>query len=257
MIDVHSHIIYGVDDGSKSLEQSLEIIKESYNAGFDKIIATPHYIEDYYEVDKIDINNRINTIKQELKKINCPIEIIQGNEIYITENINQLIEDKKATSINDNKYVLFELPLNAEAMNLNRVIYQILSKGRIPILAHPERYPFVQKDPNVLIPLIEDGVIIQSNFGSIVGQYKKSAEITLKKMLEHNMVHLLGSDVHRPNTIYSGIDQCLESIEKIIGKNKLEEIVNINPEMVIRGETIEVSNPIPIKNSLFKNIFKK
>ena len=257
MIDVHSHIVFDVDDGSKSLEQSIEIIKQGYEAGFDTIIATPHYIEDYYDENKQEISRRIDIIKKELEKQDCPMEIIQGNEIYITENINQLLDENKASSINNGRYVLFELPLNAEALNLNRVVYQMLEKGRIPILAHPERYPFVQKDPNVLIPLIEEGVIIQSNYGSIIGQYRKDAQVTVKKMLQHNMVHLLGSDVHRPNSIYLGIEGALEELEKLIGTDKVKEITEYNPQKIINGETIDIDNPTIIKKGIFSNLFNK
>ena len=256
MIDVHSHIVFGVDDGSRSIEESIEIIKEAYNKGFKKIIATPHYMEEYYENDVKEINSRISQINAQLRKIHCDIQILHGNEIYITENITQLLENKKATSLNGQQYVLFELPLNAESMNLNSVIYQILEVGGVPVLAHPERYSFVQKDPNVLLPLIESGVLIQSNYGSIIGQYKKEAQSTLKKMLEHKMVHLLGSDVHRPQTIYTKIDQCVEEMEKIVGKDYVDLITTIYPQKVINGEEIEIIEPIPVKTSFFKNLFQ-
>ena len=257
MIDVHSHIVFGVDDGSRTIEESIEIIKEAYKAGFKKIVATPHYMEEYYENDAKEIRKRIVEIQNHLKEINCNIEILQGNEIYIADNMTELLENQKATTLNNQQYVLFELPLNAEVMNLNSVVYQILEIGGVPILAHPERYPFVQKDPNVLIPLIEKGVLMQSNYGSIIGQYRKAAQITIKKMLEHNMVHFLGSDVHRPQTIYPKIHECMEEIEKIVGKENLELITTINPNKAINGEKIEIDEPIPINESFLKKLFHK
>lgn len=255
MIDIHSHIIFEVDDGAKSLEQSIKILEEAKKVGFEKIIVTPHYIEGYYEKDKKEIENRIGTIKEELEKVNCSLEILQGNEIYITDQINELLEKEKASTLNNKQYVLFELPLNAETMNLTEVVYQILEKGRIPILAHPERYPFVQKDPNQLLPLIEEGVLIQSNYGSIIGQYGKESQKTIKKMLEHNMVHLLGSDVHRPNTIYKRMEEALQEITKIVGRQKAEDLTTNYPEQIITGQTIEIENPIPVKTTFFSKIF--
>lgn len=257
MIDVHTHIVFGVDDGSRSIDESIEIIKEAYKSGFKKIIATPHYIEEYYENDVKEINRRISEINNQLGKIHCDIQVLHGNEIYITENITKLIENKKATSLNGQQYILFELPLNAEAMNLNSVICQILEVGGVPVLAHPERYSFVQKDPNVLLPLIESGVLMQSNFGSIIGQYKKEAQITLKKMLEHQMVHLLGSDVHRPQTIYSKIGDCIEEMKSIAGNDYVDLITTVNPQKVINGEKVEIIEPIPIKTNFFKGLFRK
>ena len=255
MIDVHSHIIFDVDDGSKSIEQSIEILQEASSVGFEKVIVTPHYIEEYYEMDKEEIAARIEILKEELEKIDCNIEIIQGNEIYITNNINELLQNEQAVAINDKKYVLFELPLNSEAMNLNEVVYQILEQGRIPILAHPERYPFVQKDPNVLLDLIENGVLIQCNYGSIIGQYGKQVRNTIKKMLEHNMVHLLGSDVHRPRTVYPKTEEAIEEIGKIINEETLENITSIYPQLVIEGKNIDLPNPKPIKTTIFSKLF--
>ena len=254
MIDVHSHIVFGVDDGAETIEQSIEMIKEANLAGFDKVIATPHYMDSYYEINKNEINSRIMQINNELQQINCSTQILQGNEIYFTRDINELIDDEKATTLAESKYVLFELPLNSELINLDQIIYQILEKGRIPVLAHPERYAFVQKNPNVLIPLIENGVIIQCNYGSIIGRYNENARKTIKKMLEHNMVHLLGSDAHRQNGIYLEIPSAIEEIENIIGQSKTYEITTTNPEMIINGEEIEIEDPTPIKMSFFDKL---
>ena len=239
MIDVHSHIVFGVDDGSKNIEQSIQIIKEGYEAGFKTIIATPHYMVDAYEVNKEEIANRINELEERLQEENCPVQILQGNEIYITENINELLELNKAVTLCDSKYVLFELPLNAEVMNLNQIIYQILEKNRVPILAHPERYPFVKKNPKALFELAENGVLFQCNYGSAIGQYGHDAKKTLKKLLKYNLVSLFGSDVHRPNTIYPNIDEALEKIKKLIGEEKLYELTTLNPEKIINNQDID------------------
>lgn len=255
MIDMHSHIIYEVDDGAKSIEQSLQILKEAHKVGFEKIVVTPHYMEGYYEKEKQEIKEKIEILKEELKKIECPIEILQGNEIYITDEINELLEQDKVSTLNNKQYVLFELPLNAEPMNLTEVIYQILEKGKTPILAHPERYPFVQRDPNQLLSLIEEGVLLQANYGSILGQYGKESKKTIKTMLEHNMVHLLGSDVHRPNTIYPEIEEAMQEIVKLAGKRKAKELTTDYPEQIITGQTVEIENPIPVKTTFFSKLF--
>lgn len=247
MIDVHSHIVFEVDDGSKSIEQSLQMLHEARKIGFDKIIVTPHYLEGYYECNKKQIAERI----QKLQEMQDEVKIFQGNEIYISENINSLIEGEYASTLANSRYVLFELPLNAEPLNLMSVVYSILEKGRIPVLAHPERYPHVQKDPNSLIELIEAGVILQSNYGSIIGQYGKECKKTIEKMLKHNMVHLLGSDVHRPQTVYYNMPEILKTLEKLIGRNKLEYLSNINPGKIINNESIEVDNPEYIKKGFF------
>ena len=118
-------------------------------------------------------------------------------------------------------------------------------------MAHPERYPEVQKDPNMLIPLINEGIILQSNYGSIVGQYGKEAKNTIKKMLNSNMVHLLGSDVHRPGTIYWIIEEAKNKIAKIVGEAKLEELTTINPGKILKNEVMDIDEPIKVKKGWF------
>ena len=117
----------------------------------------------------------------------------------------------------------------------------------IPILAHPERYLFIQDRPEMLYELIERGVLMQQNFGSVIGWYGKRAQMIAKKMLKANAVHLLGSDVHRPKTIYKKMAEILPKIEKIIGKEKLEELTEINPSYVLENKKIEFDVPKEIK----------
>lgn len=253
MIDVHAHIIFGVDDGAKTIEQSIEMLQEAKQVGFDKIIVTPHYMEEYYEADKELVRERLGQIQEQTAGL---ITLYQGNEIYITNHINSLLDEEKASTLNDSRYVLFELPINAEPLNITEVVYQILEEGRIPVLAHPERYPYIQKDPNKLIPLIEDGVLMQCNYGSIIGIYGKEPKETIKKLLEHHMVHFLGSDVHRPNTIYSKIQQAIEEINKIIGEEEQNLLTTVHPEAIIENRKIEdIENPVPIRKKSFFKLF--
>lgn len=247
MIDVHSHIVFEVDDGAKNIEQSLEMLQEAYEAGFTDIILTPHYIEGYYENDANKINEKI----AKLQSLQNSVKLHPGNEIYITENIMDLLKEEKAQSLARSRYVLFELPLNAEPLNLNKVIYSILEQRKVPVLAHPERYPMVQKNPNILLDLINEGVILQSNYVSILGQYGAEAKSTIKKMLKSNMVHLIGSDVHRPETIYWNVKEAAKKIVKIVGEKKFYELTTINPEKILKNEIIDVVEPIKVKNSWF------
>ena len=154
-----------------------------------------------------------------------------------------LLIDGKASTINNSSYVLFEMPMNAEPMNLYDVIYSLEENKLIPVLAHPERYSFVQKEPELVYDLIQKGVLMQSNYGSILGQYGEKAKMTVKKFLEANMVHFLGSDVHRQNTIYKKIPQALQEIENIVGEQKLEELTTINPRLALENKRIYIEEP--------------
>ncbi len=249
MIDFHSHIIPSIDDGSKSVEETFNLMKEAQKAGFDKVLSTSHYMEGYYEVENREREVWINAINEKLYQNGINIHIYLGNEIYITDNIIKLLEEGKASTVNNTSYVLFELPLNSEPMNLYDVVFEMLRYKLVPILAHPERYSFVQKDPELLYDLIQKGVLMQVNYGSIVGQYGKSAKIIAKKLFENDMVHFLGTDVHRQNTIYPRMPEILKEITELIGETKLFEISTVNPELAINNKRIEIAEPKHLKLS--------
>ena len=251
MIDFHSHIVYGVDDGSETLENSLKIIKHAEKAGFHSIILTPHYMKDYYEYQADEITDRINILRQKCEEENIDVSLYQANEIYITNSIADLLNQDIASAINCSRYVLFELPMNEEPMNLLEVIYKLVENGNIPIIAHPERYAFVQKDPNKLLELMEHGVLFQANYGSIIGQYGKDVEKTVKLLIKNNFISFLGTDVHKTGTIYTKMDEIYEELEKIISEDKIEDLVENNAYLVLDDKEVEMPNPIPVKKNLF------
>ena len=243
MIDVHSHILPNIDDGSRSIDETFNLIKEAKEAGFEGIICTSHYMENYYETDRPEREVWINAIHENLKNKNIEMNLYLGNEIYMSDNIIKLLEDGKATTMNDTSYVLFELPLNVEPMNLYDMVYEMQQYKIVPILAHPERYSFVQTDPELIYDLIDKGVLMQANYGSIVGQYGKKTQMIVQKFLENNMIHMLGTDAHRQNTIYPKIPEILVELKSLIGEEKLNELTTINPELVINNKRIDIRKP--------------
>lgn len=243
MIDIHSHILPNIDDGSRSIEETFNLIEEAKKAGFDGIFCTSHYMENYYETDRPEREVWIKAIKENLSAKNIDINLYIGNEIYMTDNIMKLLEDGKASTLNDTSYVLFELPMNVEPMNLYDMIYEMQQNKIVPILAHPERYVYVQTDPELIFDLIEKGVLMQSNYGSIIGQYGKRAQMLVQKLFENNMVHMLGSDVHRKGTIYPLIPEILDDLTDLIGEDMVKELTTTNPNLVLNNKRIEIRQP--------------
>ena len=243
MIDFHTHILPNIDDGSRSIDETFNLIKEAKEVGFDGIILTSHYIENFYETDVPERDVWVKAISENLGVKGIDTDLYLANEIYISENMMGLLEQQKASTINNSCYVLFELPLNEEPLNLYDVIYSLQENKLIPVLAHPERYSFVQKEPELIYDLIEKGCLMQANYGSIIGQYGVKAEYIVKKFLENSMIHFLGSDVHRQNSIYPKIPFALEKIKEIVGEEKLEELTTINPKLVLANKKIEIDEP--------------
>lgn len=257
MIDMHSHILPNIDDGARSVEETFHLIQEAKEVGFEAIIATSHYMEGYYETDIPEREIWVKAIYDKLQEKNIDINLYLGNEIYLSENMITLLEEGKASTINDTSYVLFEMPLNVEPLNLYDVIYEMQQYKLVPILAHPERYTFVQEEPELIYDLIQKGVLMQANYASVIGYYGQKAQMIVKKLLENNMIHFLGSDVHRQNTIYSRIPQILEELKNIIGKSKLEELTTINPKLVLNNKRIDIDEPKKIELTLKEKVMMK
>lgn len=235
MIDFHSHILPGIDDGAKNLEQSIAMVNEAKKVGFTKIISTSHYMENYYECNERDRRQLLKKVQENVQGI----ELILGNEIYITNNIIELLQNGQASSINGTKYVLFEFPLiTTRPMNDKEVIYRLVENGYIPIIAHPERYPFIQENPDYLFELEEMGALFQANYGSIIGMYGLKAKKTLKILLKNNLISFFGSDAHRPEQVYNKMPKIIKKLKKIISNEEFEEFTEINPEKVFKNENI-------------------
>ena len=249
MIDFHTHIIPNIDDGSRSIEETFNLIKEAKEVGFDGIVLTSHYIENYYETNSPERDVWVKAISDNLKTTGIETDLYLANEIYLSDNMMNLLIEGKASTINNSSYVLFEMPLNVEPMNLYDVIYSLQENKIIPVLAHPERYSFVQKEPELINDLIEKGVLMQANYGSILGQYGEKAQIIVKKFFEANMIHFLGSDVHRQNTVYKRVPKALNEIRNIVGAEKLEELTTKNPMLALSNKKIRIEEPDEVKLS--------
>ena len=261
MVDFHTHILPSIDDGARSVEETFNLIQEAREAGFKDIILTSHYIEDYYETGIDERELCVKAIQDNLNSKGIDVKLYIGNEVYITNNVMSLLEEGKASTINNSCYVLFEMPFHTEPMNLYDFIYTLQENKLIPVLAHPERYSFVQKEPELIYELIQKGCLMQVNFGSIIGQYGSKAEFMVKRFYENNMVHFIGSDVHRQNSTYPKIPMCLEEIQKIIGRAKLEELTEINPRLVLENKKIDIDDPIEFsltfKEKMMMNLKRK
>ena len=237
-IDIHSHILYGIDDGSKTLEESIEIIKQHIEMGFKDIVLTPHYIENSkYETDNKEKTKLLETLKKETKKQKLDINLYLGNEVFVNNILE--IKKEKILKINNSKFLLIEFPMNEKPKNINNILYEIKIQGIIPVIAHPERYSFVQKNPDLVDEWIEEGALLQSNYGSIIGVYGDNAKKTIKKLLKKNKIKALATDIHFPNNkIYQNIEKSRKRIKKIIGEEKFIELTITNPKKIIENKDI-------------------
>lgn len=233
MKDLHSHILYGIDDGSKSLEDSLELLSRLSSYGTTDIFLTPHYIEG----SKFNCNNKdkkelFTELKKQVKERNININLYLGNEIYLTENIHELVKKREIRTLNNSEYILIEFPMTHLPKNTINIIDELVHIGYKVIIAHPERYPYVKKDIHILDEFLELGVLLQGNYTSLFNKYGSESKKTLKKLLKLNLISFLGSDTHKT---VSKIDEKLlrKTLKKYISNDKIEEILNTNYSKII------------------------
>lgn len=245
MIDIHTHILYGIDDGSTSLEESITILEKLKDLGFTSVVATPHYIEgSIYNANnetKIDL---ITRIYRELRERKIDIKIYLGNEIFVFDALEEFLEKDEIYKINDGKYMLIELPFHNYPVQLENYIFKLINHDIIPIIAHPERYTYFAKDPTPMIALMKQGVLFQCNFESILGKYGSKSKELFIFLLENNMVHMLATDVHKERgQIFETFEEAKQKIINQIGEDKFIELTKTNPRNVLRNVDIDFLVP--------------
>jgi protein-tyrosine phosphatase len=193
--DMHSHVLPGIDDGAQTPEESIFLIKKMMDVGIKKIIATPHIMVDYYRNDAETIGNALAILKQELKNQNIDIDISAAAEHYFDETFEKRIDDRKVLTMGDN-YVLFELSFINQPPNTIYVIQKMKDLGYKPILAHPERYGYM--DIEQLRTIRNWGCDLQLNTISLTGYYGKFSKKLAEEMIDNQMVDFISSDMHHP-----------------------------------------------------------
>ena len=236
MKDWHSHIIYGIDDGSKSIDESIELLRCATNQGMTDLICTPHYMEETdYVCNNIEKIKRFNALKDRIKEENININIYLGNEVFFSNRILELIKSDEISTLNNSKYILFEFPLNNQVTHTREVLFQLVNNGYIPVLAHPERYAFLKKNPDEVMKYLEIGVLLQGNYKSFYGGYGRAAKKTFRKYLKNGWYTFIGSDMHH------GRDFKIKNLEKDFIKftkdeDYIKDLIYNNFDKVINNE---------------------
>ena len=197
--DLHSHLLPNLDDGVKNLEQSIEAIKSFQELGFRKAITTPHIMSDTYRNSPDTILPKLNEVKQGLVNRGISFEIEAAAEYYFDETLMELILQKKPVLTFGQNYLLFETNTFSEPMMLNDFIFQLKVQGYQPVMAHPERYQYLQHNLQRVEDLVDRGVLMQINCFSLSGHYSRPIQKVANHLVENRLIHFLGSDCHTPH----------------------------------------------------------
>lgn len=233
MIDLHSHILPGIDDGARDFDESVLMVRNLAEAGVTDVVATPHYVNETSYVSSLTANRKILArLRTRLKKEGVLVNLHLGNEIFVDEKMLDLLKDKKISGLNGSRYLLVEFSLGETEFKCRDLFLDLMAEGYKIVLAHPERYNFVQKDFKDLDELLEMGVLLQANLGSLVGKYGKKAEKIVRKMIKNGMVFGFGSDLHRPS-LRGSLNLALLKLEKLYSADDLERVLVLNPRKIL------------------------
>ena len=233
MIDIHSHIMSGIDDGARSLEESLLLLKKMSAIGISHIVATPHYIVGSHYI----LNNQ-----QKLEKLEkIPLYLYLGNEIFMDPSILALIKKNEIAPINGSRYILIELPVSRPMNEMMEFLFYFRSKDFVPIIAHPERYVYLQENHELIEKFLKMGCLFQGNFSNILEKYGAHAKKLFLYMLKNNQYHFLATDIHHEDDIlFKKMKKVKKEIIKLTSKEKFQELTYDNPLKVLKNENIEI-----------------
>jgi len=245
MIDLHCHILPGLDDGAKSLEESLDMARIAAGEGIVTVVATPHLFRWNLAIeDIVSVEERRRDLCDALGKNGIPIEIKAGAEVHISHNlVEELRTNRRHLVINNSSYMFLEFPSAHIFPGVKKLIFDLMSEGIIPIIAHPERnYGFV-KNPSLLHDLVQMGALAQANGGSLTGLYGRRAAEAAVRFLTWNLIHFLASDGHHPNSIPPRLSEAVKRAEAAVGKDEARHLVVDNPEAVLEDRHIPYLPP--------------
>jgi protein-tyrosine phosphatase len=235
MIDIHCHLLPGVDDGSKSWEVTLEMCRLAEEDGVTHIVATPHSNNEY-RYDRAAHFARIEELRSRVPSMSFSL----GCDFHLSyENIADAMKHPERYAIGDTRYLLVELS-EYSVFNIAQTLFHLQSSGLVTILTHPERNPVIQKDPKLLHELYDAGCLMQITANSITGFWGKTAQTMCENMLRAGMVHFIASDAHGVRSRNPRLSAARDAAARIIGREAAEKLVTGNPGAVVSNQVAEL-----------------
>ena len=241
MIDIHSHIVFDVDDGPKSIEESKALLKEAYNQGVRMIVSTSHRRKGMFETPEEKIATNFMKVREIAKEVADDLVIAYGAEIYYTLDILEKLEKKEIPTLNDSRYALIEFSMHTPYREIHTGLSNILMLGITPVIAHIERYDALENNEKRVRELIDMGCYTQINSYHVLkpklfGEQYKFMKKRARYFLERDLVHVIASDMHNLDGRPPYMEQAYDIIAKKYGAKKQKELSGYNPTKMIREQ---------------------
>lgn len=236
MVDIHCHILPQMDDGARSLGESVAMARMARASGVDKLAATPHFGGTEESIrDLPRILSRIGRLEQELARQGIDLEIVPGGEILCTPRTLELAKQEMLPTLGDSRYLLTEFYFDFPGEEMNRMLLALKDMDYLPIVAHPERYGAVQREPELVYQWFDRGMVIQVNKGSVLGSLGAAAEQCAGRLLDRGTVHVIASDGHRADSRTMDMGAVRAWAEANLGRTYADVLLRRNPGLILRG----------------------
>jgi protein-tyrosine phosphatase len=264
MIDIHCHILPGMDDGPGTFGVSLDMCRAAAADGIRTIVATPHFKPGIYESKDKEVFGAIDLLETAAREDGLALRILPGAEVAISPEMPAYLRQVRHLTINNNgRYFLVELPPMSVPPNWEGFLLSVMSSGFVPIIAHPERNVWFMNHPDAFSSAVGRGLMVQITAMSILGGFGPEVRDFSDFLLRRNLVHLIASDAHSPDFRRPALSEAVRRAAGIVGRERAEALVNAVPEAIIEGRDIPALPPLgsaypenPQKKTWFARLFR-
>lgn len=233
MIDLHCHILPGVDDGAGDLETALEMAAMAVADGITITACTPHIMPGVYDNEAGTIRAQVDELRQALAEASLPLELVIGSDAHMRPDFTTALDRGRILTLNDSRYVLFEPPHHVAPPRLEECLFAIQMAGYVPILTHPERLSWIETRYPLIAHLARSGIWMQITAGSLTGRFGKRPKYWAERLLNEGLVHLLASDAHNCTSRPPHLSHAHELAEALVGKDEADHLVYARPAAVL------------------------
>ena len=245
MIDLHTHILPGIDDGSSDMETSIEMVFMAYKSGVKHICTTPHCCPDLYDnYATEDLEALWEQVAARVKTERIPVHLYKGMEIMASDHITDDLHKKRVWTINKTDYFLIEFEFNENPDWCSEILRECCRNGFMPVVAHPERYFFIQRNPEIAYEWYKAGYGIQVNKGSVLSRFGRREQITAESLLRHRIVSCIASDGHNTSTRSTSMTKLRQYLEKNYGEEYMNLLLKENPGRILEGRRLVGYEPL-------------
>lgn len=240
MYDIHSHIVYGVDDGAQSLDEAVKMVEYASLHGTKGIVATPHTnvpgsFDNLWDAELLE---RVKELRSALKENYVDVQIFCGQEIFCTSYAIDYLKSGKVITLNNSRYPLVEFDFYEYSDSVYSKLNEIIAEGYVPVVAHPERYAFVAEDEEAAVRLKKLGCVLQINKGSLTGHFGESAFYTAQRLIEERLADVIASDSHSPYVRTTNMENVHELVSEVYSPNYADVLLDINPKRILQDREI-------------------